>query len=327
MKAFTLAVAFATFNRAVSTRARCLVDGSASYSTHRRQVTDFPSSIAVDVHFHIVSTADDAGFVTDDIIASQWDVLYENYAKHNITLTLNSTERIVDELAGQGWLVYNGTSWVSYPEEKKAFFKSTRKGGYDELNLYFISPWSPGLSGYCTFPTTVSGENDDAFGVDACQISALSMPGIPAERATLDGYTLGHVAVHESGHWFGLSHVCAFLSSETVMGVEAVSKPSPSKKILTPVSTPLRSKVPTKSDLTQTFAGGCDEPGDYVADTPASGLVYDCPAGSDTCPGVAGLDPIHNFMSYTNDTCTNEFTPGQRDRIYEIFYSYRRSLE
>ncbi|KAK6064229.1 metalloprotease mep1 [Seiridium cupressi] len=281
MKAFTLAVAFATFNRAVSTRARCWVDDSALYSTNRRQVTDLPSSIAVDVHFHIVSTADDAEFVTDDIIASQWDVLYENYAKQNITLTLNSTERIVDELAGQGWLVYNGTSWVSYPEEKKAFFKSTRKGGYDELNLYFISPWSPGLSGYCTFPTTVSGENNDAFGVDACQISALSMPGIAAERATLDGYTLGHVAVHESGHWFGLSH---------------------------------------------TFAGGCDEPGDYVADTPASGLVYDCAAESDTCPGVAGLDPIHNFMSYTNDTCTNEFTPGQRDRIYEIFYSYRRSL-
>ncbi|KAI1336914.1 metalloprotease [Xylariaceae sp. FL0016] len=297
MRAATIIAAAASVGRTVATRARCLVDDNvdagdrlalSSSSIGLRQAAALPDTIAVNVHFHITSTTEDADLVTDEIVAAQWDVLYDNYAKHNITLTLASTEFIVDDLAGAGWLVYDGTQWVNYPEEQVAFFTETRKGGYDEMNLYFFAPWSPGASGVCTFPTvtTESGarpaEGDDAFYADLCQISALSMPGIPADKATLDGYTLGNVAVHESGHWFGLNH---------------------------------------------TFANGCSEPGDFVADTPASGIVFDCPTSSDTCPGVEGLDPIHNFMSYTNDSCTTEFTPGQKDRMFETFYSFRRSPE
>lgn len=271
MKASTLAIATAGAGSALATRARCLLDDDSapatlSTSSHvvsrQQNVTDLPASIDVDVHFHITSTTENADLVTDDIIIAQWSILSETFSNYNINMNLKSTERVVDDLAGAGWLVYNGTSWNNYPEEKNAFFQSTRRGGYDELNLYFFAPWTPGASGYCTFPTVAGSSRpqvgDDVFGIDSCQISALSMPGIPADKATsLEGYTLGHVAVHETGHWFGLNH---------------------------------------------TFAGGCNEPGDFVEDTPATGLVYDCPVGSDTCPGVPGVDPIHNFMSYTNDT-------------------------
>lgn len=77
--------------------------------------------------------------------------------------------------------------------------------------------------------------------------------------------------------------------------------------------------------LNHTFANGCSDTGDFVADTPAQGSeVYDCPIGLDSCPASEGLDPIHNFMGYTNDTCTSEFTPGQKARMFSSFFNFRR---
>ena len=56
---------------------------------------------------------------------------------------------------------------------------------------------------------------------------------------------------------------------------------------------------------------GCNGQGDFVDDTPAmSEPTSGCPAGKDTCP-EPGLDPIHNYMDYSFDTCYKEFTAGQ----------------
>jgi hypothetical protein len=75
--------------------------------------------------------------------------------------------------------------------------------------------------------------------------------------------------------------------------------------------------------LYHTFQGGCAKRGgDLVEDTPPEkSPAYDCVA-RDSCRG-GGLDPIHNYMDYTDDACIDHFTAGQDARMDEQFSFYR----
>ena len=75
--------------------------------------------------------------------------------------------------------------------------------------------------------------------------------------------------------------------------------------------------------LPHTFEQGCEGHGDHVDDTPAMSVpTSGCPRGKDTCP-EPGLDPIHNYMDYSYDSCYTQFTTGQATRMQEQYLHWR----
>lgn len=194
----------------------CLVPLAESSDDAARAATEAPSAasmrrslpetIDVDVHFHIASTVNDTDLINQDILDAQWKVLHETYLAYNINLSLNSSDRIVSDRAGQYFIVDESTgefpNYVNYEDEKNEYLSSTRKGGYDVLNIYFFSRYLPGATGYCTFPTVLDANDSTTLGLDGCAVKGLTMPGITVDQGGFPEYNQGHVAVHEAGHWY-----------------------------------------------------------------------------------------------------------------------------
>jgi Pregnancy-associated plasma protein-A len=77
--------------------------------------------------------------------------------------------------------------------------------------------------------------------------------------------------------------------------------------------------------LWHTFQGGCDAPGDGIADTPAEAKAHDdCDTPTrDSCPHDPGFDPIYNHMSYSPEKCRTQFTQGQREAMRAYWFKYK----
>lgn len=75
--------------------------------------------------------------------------------------------------------------------------------------------------------------------------------------------------------------------------------------------------------LYHTFQGGCADQ-DEVADTPAVDTPnYGCPTGHVSC---GTTDMIENYMDYTDDTCMNIYTNGQKARVQAVLAGTRSGL-
>lgn len=100
-------------------------------------------------------------------------------------------------------------------------------------------------------------------------------------------YDQGRTATHEVGHWLGLLH-------------------------------------PFQSGCGVATPPGCYSSGDLICDTnPDDPAHYSCVPGT-SCGGYAV--PIENYMEYTNDTCMNNFTPEQMNRMRCSLLTYRPNV-
>lgn len=208
-------------------------------------------NLTVDVYFHIASSVANANAVTDQRVADQFEVLQKAFLPSGISFSLRNTSRVTDDFTSTGFYKEDGSMGDENFAHWLAYMQRTRQGPYSSLNVYFYTDLPTGISGICLLPTTVM-PGDEFFYRDGCQVHARTMPGGG------DPAFLGHTAVHEVGHWFGLLH---------------------------------------------TFQGRCSDLGDGISDTPAQASGSSgCPEGRDSCPGLEGLDPIHNYMDYSSDS-------------------------
>ncbi len=77
--------------------------------------------------------------------------------------------------------------------------------------------------------------------------------------------------------------------------------------------------------LLHTFENGCTFPGDEVPDTAYQldgDNIFECDESLDTCL-QAGRDPVHNFMSYGDDPCLDQFTRDQSLRMTLAWLVFR----
>ena len=77
--------------------------------------------------------------------------------------------------------------------------------------------------------------------------------------------------------------------------------------------------------LVHTFQNGCAAPGDFAGHVQRA-PVYGCKPGNRSCGATSGVDPVHNFMSYSDDVCLREFSARQIHRIHQMASAFRPHL-
>ncbi|GIZ41295.1 hypothetical protein CKM354_000460600 [Cercospora kikuchii] len=143
----------------------------------------------VDTYVHVITTQNKSSLYPREMVEQQMRVMNEAYASARFAFKTIS----IDYTVNDAWAsALDGPLEVEYKTK-------LRKGGYDDLNLYFLSDLGNGLLGFCYFPEPFASPEQRI--VDGCVNLAGSMPG-----GETPSYNLGATAVHETGHWLGLFH-------------------------------------------------------------------------------------------------------------------------
>jgi hypothetical protein len=167
-----------------------------------------------------------------------------------------------------------------------------RNGTYNALNLYYLSDWQPIEFNGKPLPPDNYMYGSCSFpqlitSRDTVKLDGciLQQDSLPGNKVKLDA-SFGFTTVHEVGHWFGLLH---------------------------PWGTP------------DTTPGQCVAQ-NGIFDLPLMyGPLYNCKNNIKSCAvqAIPGVDPIHNYMGYSDDCCLYEFTLGQVASMLVMFNEFR----
>ncbi|KAK0126816.1 hypothetical protein ONS95_008395 [Cadophora gregata] len=174
------------------------VSNFSSVSTKRFRARSLPTyslepwllgDITVKTWIHVVAVNEtlDGGWIPDDQLAAQMDVLNENYAPNHIQFVLEGITRTVNP----HWAT--GVNDDTELQMKSAL----RKGDYKTLNIYFQQSLWSNIIGFARYPTTTDVGSVD-FNISGPTLLYTTVPG-----GTREYYNLGKTATHEVGHWMG----------------------------------------------------------------------------------------------------------------------------
>ncbi len=164
-------------------QARAASAVSSFYQANR----EFPESIAIPVHYHVIHDGE-AGKIPENRILAQHDALSEAFEACNITFP----RRGVFYIDKPEWYALQATGEVER-EAKAALGRDIGAA----LNIYFANIYyekQGDLLGRATFPWDLA--IDPAL--DGILLHNTTPPG--------GGYFRGKTAIHETGHWLGLFH-------------------------------------------------------------------------------------------------------------------------
>ncbi len=276
-----------------------------------RNPTNTDAITYIPVVYHVVGTAANQAFATDEMLQRQLDVLNRDFAGLNADssklppafkaifghseIRFALAKRTPTGVATNG--IERRVTAQTFTQATVSSLKKTALGGMDQWNgdKYFnlwLANFTDGLLGIATFPGV--GPADEQ-GV-AFHYGSIDQPCGSPFAGTYDG---GRTMVHEVGHYFYLFHI---------WGDDGAAC--------------------TGDDFRTPYG---NLPANCTDDTPNQGgnSTGLCPTGvrTDACSPTAPGVMYQNYMDYTNDACYAMFTVGQVCRMQGALDMYRASLK
>jgi Pregnancy-associated plasma protein-A/Secretion system C-terminal sorting domain len=267
--------------------------------------------VYIPVVYHVVGTAANQAFATDEVLQRQLDVMNLDFAGLNPDSV--KIPAVFKPLFGRSEIRFclakrtptaTATNGIERRVTSQTFtaatvgnLKKTSTGGLDQWDgsKYFniwVANFTDGLLGIATFPNT-GAANEQGVAIHTGSLDQ------PCGSAFAGQYDRGRTLTHEAGHYFYLFHIwgddggsCAGSDWGTPYGALPAS---------------------------------CTD------DTPNAGnSTFNCPTGvlTDACaPAASGGKMYQNYMDYTDDACMVMFTAGQICRAQGTLDLHRASLK
>ena len=189
---------------------------------------------------------------------------------------------------------HSGNTYI-FSSNHPTFWQGANWDETQYLNIYIFSGgfmWGVSLGGFSTFPTS-HGTPGDGFAIT---------------HYTLTNPTSGSIIAHEAGHYLGLYHTFngGCTNQDCQVDGDRVCDTPP--------------------DASSTNPSACgDSINTCTSDT--ADLSVNNPFRSVSLGGLGDqLDPIYNYMDYTQGVCRLQFTQGQKDRMHASLTQTRASL-